>query len=231
MSRRAGFFPTRTAMNPDSQSSPPPAVPDPAPGTTARPSSSGNRPLLIGCAAVVMLVLVALVATGITYWWMQRPIKPVTLNEPEWRQLEEKLPAARPDNTYEPGERSISLSEREVNALLERNTGLGNRLQLSFDRGAVNARFAIPVPDDVPILGGITIRGRGRMLAGTESDGTPRLMLQDVTVFGISLPNAWLGGLKNRDLLVESLAGGERPLPGIREIRLEPGTLHLELEE
>lgn len=184
----------------------------------------------MGCGALLALALAALVGAGITFWWLNRPMKPVVLTEPEIAAVEKKLePPPRADNTYEPGEKSLVLTEREVNGMLEHNTGLGNRIRLSLDRGAVNAYLAIPLPEDLPMLGGMLLRGRGRFLVDASAGQNPRLQLEDVTLFGLSLPAAWLGGLKGRDLLAESLGTGN--MPGIRELVVEPGSLRIELEE
>jgi len=222
------------------------------PVPTSIPSTSRRPKWMLGCGALLALALAGCIGAGITFWWLQRPIKAVVLSEPERIAVEEKLsplttsgygtrsseippqpatPAPRADNTYEPGSKSLLLTERELNGLLEQNTGQGDRIRLSLDRGAVNAYLAVPLPDDLPVLGGVMLRGRGRFLVDAGADRQPRLQLEDVTLFGLSLPSAWLGGLKGRDLLSDTIGKEGRGMPGIRELVVEPGQLRIELED
>jgi hypothetical protein len=61
----------------------------------------------------------------------------------------------------------------------------------------------------------------------------PYLILVDVTVFGLSLPQAWLGGLKGQNLLSEVMGerNGTPVLQGIKSLRVEPGALVLEVDD
>ena len=66
------------------------------------------------------------------------------------------------------------------------------------------------------------------------TDGAaPVAILEDVTVFGLSLPKAWLGGLKGENLLGEAVGerNGAPILRGIKSLRVEPGALVLEVED
>ena len=51
--------------------------------------------------------------------------------------------------------------------------------------------------------------------------------------FGLSLPKAWLGGLKGENLLGDAIGQGKRGpvLQGIKSLRIEPGALVLEVED
>jgi hypothetical protein len=197
------------------------------------------------------LLLIIIATVAITIWWIQRPIKPVVLNSKEQtvvdtklRELEDaRLPAPKPDTPlpgnpplqerrYVPGAKEIALTEREVNGLLNQNTGLGKSMRIEFARNAINAYLAVPIPQDVPIMGGKMFRARGRFSVSIGNGGKPYVILEDVTVFGISLPKAWLGGLKG-DLLGDAVGRGNRGpiLQGIKSLRVEPGALVLELAE
>jgi hypothetical protein len=76
-------------------------------------------------------------------------------------------------------------------------------------------------------------RARGRFSVSIGNGGTPYVVLEDVTVFGISLPKAWLGGLKGENLLGDAVGRGNRGpiLQGIKSLRVEPGELVLELAD
>ena len=142
-------------------------------------------------------------------------------------------PPPAPDRPYEPGSKTIKLTEREVNGLLNENTDLGKSVRIEFARDAVNAYVVVPIPQDFPIGGGRMFRARGRFRLSLGNGGTPVAMLEDVTVFGVSLPKAWLGGIKGENLLADAV-GKEKNGPvlrGIKSLRIEPGALLLELED
>jgi hypothetical protein len=208
--------------------------------------------MLYGCGGLLALLLIIITTVAITIWWIQRPIKPVVLNPKEQtvvdtklRQLEDaRLPAPKPETPlpanpppqerpYVLGAKAITLTEREVNGLLNQNTDLGKSVRIEFARNAINAYVAVPIPQDVPIMGGKMFRARGRFSVSIGNGGTPYVVLEDVTVFGISLPKAWLGGLKGENLLGDAVGRGNKGpiLQGIKSLRVEPGALVLELAD
>lgn len=137
------------------------------------------------------------------------------------------------DRPYVPGSKVLRLTEREINGLLHQNTELGDRVRLEFGRDAVNAYLAIPIPQDSPVGGGRMFRARGRFHFSIADGGPPVAILEDLTVFGLSLPKAWLGGLKGENLLADLVGQGPRGplLRGIKGLRIEPGALILEVED
>jgi hypothetical protein len=208
--------------------------------------------MLYGCGGLLALLLIIIATVAITIWWIQRPIKPVVLNPKEQaavdtklRELEDaRLPAPKPETPlivnpapqerpYVPGAKAITLTEREVNGLLNQNTDLGKSVRIEFARNAINAYVAVPIPQDFPIMGGKMFRARGRFSVSIGNGGTPYVVLEDVTVFGISLPKAWLGGLKGENLLGDAVGRGNRGpiLQGIKNLHVEPGALVLELAD
>ncbi len=137
------------------------------------------------------------------------------------------------DRTYVPGGKVFTLTEREINGLLNANTDLGKSVRLQFDKDAVNAYVAVRIPDDFPVGAGKMFRARGRFKVSLGSGGKPYAILEDVTVFGISLPKAWLGGLKGENLIGEAMTGrNDSPVfPGIKSLRIEPGALVIEVSD
>lgn len=240
-------------QNPNPQGAPPVHAPPPARKKT--------RWLLwtFGIIFGLLLAVVATVAT--TLWWIQRPIKPVVLSPQERAVVETKLqyvenprpPAAVPgrptqDGTpppvaaeapqeraqpYVPGAKVVKITQREVNGLLNANTDLGKSVRLEFDKDAVNAYVAVPIPKDFPVLGGRMFRARGRFDISLGNGGTPYAVLEDVTVFGLSLPKAWLGGLKGQNLIADATGqqNGHPVLRGLKSLRVEPGALVIEVED
>ena len=96
--------------------------------------------------------------------------------------------------------RRIQFSEKELNALLAKNTDLADKVAIDLSHGLVSARILVPADPDLPFIGGKTLRVKTG-LSYSFVDGKPALMLKGVTVMGVPLPNAWLGGLKNIDLI------------------------------
>jgi hypothetical protein len=133
--------------------------------------------------------------------------------------------------TYTPGSKALTLTERELNGLLNLNTELGNAVRLELERDAINAYLTVPIPKDFPIGGGKTFRARGRFRVSLDSGKSAYAVLEDVTVFGLSLPKAWLGGLKGENLIGQAIGerDGSPVLRGIKSLRVEPGALVLEV--
>lgn len=229
-----------------------PPAPPPAPSPVGAPPPK-RRAWLLACGLLLGLLVVIVATVAITIWYIQRPIKPVVLSAAEKAVVEEKLqrvgaaPAdasrpllpegginlPEPDRPYEPGSKVLRLTERELNGLLNANTDLGKTVRLEFGRNAINAYMAAPIPEDVPLVGGTMFRARGRFRVSLTEGAAPYAILEDVTVFGLSLPKAWMGGLKGENLLADML--GQRSngpvLQGIKSLRVEPGALVLEVAD
>ena len=137
------------------------------------------------------------------------------------------------DRPYMPGSKVLKLTEREINGLLNANTDLGKSVRLEFARDAINAYVAVPIPQDFPVGGGKMFRARGRFRLSLGNGATPYAILEDVTVFGLSLPKAWLGGLKGENLVGQAMGerNGKPVFQGIKSLRVEPGALVLEVED
>lgn len=229
-----------------------PPAPPPAVSPVGAPPPK-RRTWLLVCGLMLGLLVVIVATVAITIWYIQRPIKPVVLSAAEKAVVEEKLQrvgaaptdASRPllpeggihlpepDRPYEPGSKVLRLTERELNGLLNANTDLGKTVRLEFGRNAINAYVAAPIPEDVPLVGGTMFRARGRFRVSLTEGAVPYAILEDVTVFGLSLPKAWMGGLKGENLLADML--GQRSngpvLQGIKSLRVEPGALVLEVAD
>jgi hypothetical protein len=191
-------------------------------------------PVLVG------LIAVLLVAIGLI-WWNNRAIKPVQLSAEEKAVVEAKVealqveapaaPAAPAEPTYEKGKKEIVLTDRELNGLLHEHTTFGDKLKFELGTDAINARLEADLDPDLPVVGGKKLKARARFIVKTE-DGVPSLVLEDLTVWGVSLPNDWLAQLKGKDLLGEILGGGKGgQVAGIEEMSVEPGQLKIRLKE
>src|SRR5687768_353904 len=54
--------------------------------------------------------------------------------------------------------REITFTERELNALLAKNTDLAQKLAIDLASNLVSAKLLIPLEEDFPVLGGKTLR-------------------------------------------------------------------------
>ncbi len=132
-----------------------------------------------------------------------------------------------------PEKRNISLSEKELNAMLANNTNLAQRLVIDLSDNLASAKLLVHLDPDFPFLGGKTLK----VNAGTEiafNNDQPVVVLKGVSVWGVPIPNAWLGGLKNVDLVSEF--GAEEGFwkafaDGIENIRVAEGEVHIKLKE
>ena len=117
--------------------------------------------------------------------------------------------------------------------MLANNTDLAKKLAIDLSDNLASAKLLIDLDPDFPILGGKTLK----ITAGLElriDQHHPRAILKGVSVWGVPLPNDWLGNLKNIDLLKEfGDAGGfwQSVERGIEEIEITQGELRVKLKE
>ena len=102
----------------------------------------------------------------------------------------------------EDNERTIIFTQRELNSLIANNTDLAQKLAIDLSENLVSARFLVPVDPDFPVLGVKTIRVHVGLALAYEN-GRPIVALKGVKLMGVPIPNAWLGGIKNIDLVNE----------------------------
>ena len=129
--------------------------------------------------------------------------------------------------------REIALSERELNALLARNTDLASRLAIDLAGDLVSVKLLVPMDEDFPVLGGRVVKLRAGVALAYRA-GRPVVVVKGVSVMGVPLPNAWLGGIKHLDLVQEY--GGDPGFwkafaDGVEDLRIEEGRLVLVLKE
>jgi hypothetical protein len=196
-----------------------------------------------------IIVISVVVTLAIAYWVVSaylfpHAFTPVTLTHTEQQRLEQKLDhlgrRTTADKPLEPeryhetdANRDISFSEKELNALLAHNTDLASRVAIDLSDNLASAKILIPLDPDLPVLGGKTLK----VTAGLElqiKHGQPRAILKGVSVWGVPLPNAWLGNLKNIDLMQEyGDAGGfwQAIKDGVEELEIKDGKLHIILKK
>ena len=181
---------------------------------------------------IAIFAVASLLVVGGLWWWHNRPIKPVVLSAEEKTTVEAKVEAIQKPAgpKYEKGGKKIILSERELNGLLNANTAFGKSVSFELATNAIHARVETDLNPNLPVIGGKHLKARARFLVSDE----PRhasFILDDLTVWGISLPNDWLAGLKGKDLLGQILGGKNGKVTGVEEFKIEPGRLMIRLGE
>lgn len=211
---------------------PPPAV------------SSWKKPALIFTGIVLSCCLLTAVAT---VWWVKHniyasPLHPVQLSQSEKTTLDAKLAKLELSEEVVPPEapaktdgdpRTISISSKEINAFLA-NQGIGEQVKLDVTRNRIAANFLLPIDKDAPLFAGTTLRIRLALNALMNENGKLVVKIDDVSLGGIPLPNAWLGDIKGLDLITSNIGEDpalERFAAGIKEFRLDNGQVHIVLNE
>lgn len=143
-------------------------------------------------------------------------------------------PPLQPERyTEDAANRMLNFSERELNALLANTPEMAQRLAIALDDNLASAKLLVPVPPDFPLFGGNTLR----VNAGLElayANGQPIVILQGVSLWGVPIPSAWLGGLKQVDLVQQF--GGDQGFwstfaEGVESIAVTDGELRIVLKE
>lgn len=151
-----------------------------------------------------------------------------------------KTDRSAPDATLEPEpysekglKREIVFMEKELNALLAKNTDLARKLAIDLSDDLVSAKLLLPLDDDFPILGGKILRVKAGVVFSYDK-GKPVVILKGITIMGLPIPNAWMGGIKNIDLVEEF---GDRTgfwktfSEGVEDIKVEDGFLKLKFKK
>ncbi len=226
--------------------------------------TSGSKQGLRWTNVLWIILATILITGGATYWIVRtyvfaRDFKPVVLQQKEVVVLNNKLKklgfspetgsenriAERKTNFDSEGRlipevysearasREISLSERELNALLAKNTDLARKLAIDLSDNLMSAKLLVSVDQDFPILGGKTLRVTGGLEIAYENN-KPIVVLRGVSIMGIPIPNAWLGGMKNIDLVKEfgtSEGFWKAFSDGVENIHVEDGRLLISLKK
>ncbi|WP_018232282.1 hypothetical protein [Thioalkalivibrio thiocyanodenitrificans] len=199
-----------------------------------------------------LLLLAAVLITAVATLWAARiylypaPLEPVVLSAPERQVLEDKLRQVRDPDPADPGvgpvperygeapaARVLYFTQRELNGLIAGSPELADRVALHLSDDLVSATVLVSLPPDFPVMAGRVIRVDAG-LALQHMNDRPVVVLRGVSIMGVPLPDAWLGGLKGRDLV--ALYGSEPGFwqafaEGVRDLRVEQGRLRVELAE
>lgn len=211
---------------------------------------------VMGIVALAMLVTALLTAWWVKHYIYASKFTPTVLNAKEQKVLDSKLariegkpnkaPAGPKKKIYdqrvplepepyseEGAKREVSLTERELNALIANNREVAQRVAIDLSDDLVSVKLVVPMDEEIPVLGGKTLRLNIGLILRYEKK-RPVVALKGVSLGGIPLPNAWLGNLKNRNLVKEfGSEGGFWKLfsDGVADLKVERGRILIKLKE
>jgi hypothetical protein len=219
----------------------------------ANRKTSGSRTTrILTIGFVVLCVAFLLVA-----FWIKRNVyaskfTPVALSQKEQKVLDYKLallkgndpvpaeklrlpgkPLTPEPYTEEGAKREIRLTEREMNALIANNPDTAEKVAVDLSDDLISVKLVLPVDEEVPVLGGKTLRIHMGLTVSYQGSN-PIIALKGVSLGGIPLPNAWLGNLKNVNLLEQfGTDDGFWKIfsEGVRTIKVRQGHLQIRLKE
>ena len=209
----------------------------------------------LGIMLITIIISVLATVFAINYFLFPKKLDPVELSQREESVLNQKLKqfglptfnnekenttTQKNATTMEPeaytevgAKREVSFSEKELNAMLAKNTDLADKAAIDLSDNLASFKMILPLDPDFPFLGGKTLK----VNAGAElsyANGKPIVILKGVKLWGVPIPNAWLGNLKNVDLIKEF--GGNEGFwksfsDGIENISVEQDQLKIKLKE
>ncbi len=117
--------------------------------------------------------------------------------------------------------------------MLANSTDMAEKAVIDLADNLASAKILLPLDPEFPFIGGKTLK----VNAGMElayANNNPIIKLKGVSVWGVPVPNAWLGNLKNVDLVNEF--GGDAGFwqsfaAGVEDIHVEEGHLLIKLKE
>ena len=214
-----------------------------------------------GKQVLLFVGLAVLVTTLITAWWVNTYLyaatfDPIRLTESEQHSLDSKMaqlgqrnstgdhslnpkagssagPLTPEPYSEEGASRDIQLTERELNALIAKDEEMAKHVAVDLSDNLVSVKLVVPVTDDMPIVGGKTLKlNFGVTLS--YANGKPVVAMEGISLGGVPLPSAWWGDIKHRNLVEEfSGPGGfwDQFAKGVEDLHIQNGKLHITLKE
>lgn len=209
---------------------------------------------------VTIAVTVGITFFVVRSYIFPKPLTPVSLNAKDEAKLDDKLSqlgwqaerrqptshaAAKTPGTASaqkedlqpepyrerPEDRQVTFSEREVNAIIGRNPDFAQRVAIDFSDNLASAKILVPIPRDFPIMAGEILRVNAGLDIHLDANRRPSVVLVGVSLMGVPIPNAWLGNMKNVNLVSEF---GDRGFwnafaDGVENIQIREGELYIKL--
>ena len=206
--------------------------------------------------AIIVFVVAIVVVGWIKYNIYASPFQPTLLSEKEQHVLDSKMflitKSSKSRESSSPGiyqkpegylkpepysekgaSRVISLTERELNALVANEPEVARRVAIDLSDEMISVKLVIPLDEEIIFLGGKTLRLNRGIILG-YSNGRPIVGVKGISLGGIPLPNAWLGDIKGKNLVEEF--GTEHGFwkvfaEGVKDISVEEGRIRIQLKE
>jgi cell division protein FtsB len=226
--------------------------------TDDKNQTKSKWPRILGIIALFFIVVIT-----VSVWWIKHnlyanPFNPTKLNEREQQVLNTKLERLEQsfqkqgkfsgtrtdeemtkgrlepeDYIEDPARREIRISQKELNALIAKDEKAARQIAINLSDDMISLKLIIPVDKGFPFLGGKTLRLSCGVTLRHEA-GKPVVALRGVSIGGIPIPNAWLGNLKNVDLVHEF--NGQHGFwgtlsKGVEDIKVSNGSLSIKLRE
>ncbi len=227
--------------------------------TSLQPDTATQPPAKKGFNGLQLtaIVLVAIVvAVGLSFYTVKiylfpSELEPVQLNLEEKTQLDGKLrrlgwqreslvKATTAPSKLEPEaytesdvDREVRLTEKELNGLIAGDPQLARRIAIDLANDLASAKILIPIPEDFPVMPGRVLRVNAGVELRLDDTRRPVIALRGVSLMGVPIPNAWLGKLKNVDLVSEYGDSGfwKAFSEGIEDIEVRQGEIYIKLRE
>lgn len=207
------------------------------PPASPSPPWSFKKKLLL--TAGVLFGIAGLAAASAAIWYQYNfnagRFKGVQLTPPEQQVLDGKIEVIKHGSPASPVVNPAKLlvfSEREINGYLQ-GQGMGDYLKVSLGSGSMSATALIPVDKEVPLIGGRTVRVKIALSPRIEASHQLALYLSDLSIGGISPPNAWMGGIKGTNLFEDAKSDPVMKglSEGIKDLQIKDGELRLILND
>ena len=205
-----------------------------------------------GLQVFLMIIAVIILTVGITSWVFFADIfatefKPVTLTSQEEQVLDQKLDQLGVQSTtgdkristrlapeaYSEAnaDREVVFSEKEVNGILAKNTDLANKVAIDLSDDLMSAKVLIPLDEEMPFLGGKTLKVTAG-LGLSYVDNKPVVIVKGVSIWGVPVPSAYMGELKNVDLVKQFGDSGfwKSFADGLEDLKVEEGSIVIKVK-
>ena len=224
-------------------------------------SADHSRHRFSGTQVMLFVGLAVLATALLTAWWINQYLyaatfEPIQLTRAEQQFLDNKMaklaqgnpvgfsPSSQnsvfPDGSLEPepysedaASREIQLTEREVNALIAKDADMAKRVAVDLAENLVSVKLVVPVNEEVPLLGGKTLKLNFGVELSYAND-KPVVAMQGISLGGVPLPSAWWGDIKHINLVEEFGGPGgfwDQFIKGVEDLHIQNGRLHITLKE
>jgi len=210
-----------------------------------------------GCLHILLVIVILLLLTILgSMWWLKRNVyasefKPVKLNPAEQVTLDAKIkqldspapvpapvPASptsvEPEAYSESAEsRRVVFSEKELNALVAGDPDMARHVAIDLTDDLLSVKIIAPMDQEIPMVGGKTFK-LNMGLALSYANGKPTVIIRGISLGGVPLPSAWMGDIKNKNLVEEfGEAGGfwDMFAKGVEHLEVKDGQFILHLKE